>query len=361
MAAADLREALVSDRDTSQAVGQIPSTAGGLARLACARAKAAGLKLQPLLQKSGLALSQIEDARARLKVRDQINFLNTVADALDDEYLGFHLALHCDLRETGMLYYILASSETVLEGLKQTSRYASIVNEGMVPTCLAIGRVGVSYRYVGISRHLDRHQVEFWMTALLRACRDLTGLQILPSRIRLRHFRERGAKDISEFFGTGVRYGATCDDMEFSANVGQFPIASADPYLNNLLISTCEEATSHRPRIHGTFRQDVENVLVPLLPHGKARADEIARRIGVSKRTLARRLSQEGLTFPELLKSLRMDLGRYYFTQRDLSISQIAWLLGYREVSAFSHAFKRWTGDTPRKMRSSLKPFAFVR
>jgi AraC-like DNA-binding protein len=92
--------------------------------------------------------------------------------------------------------------------------------------------------------------------------------------------------------------------------------------------------------------------VVPLLPHGKARTSEIARQLGVSQRTLGRRLSEEGLTFSELLNSLRLDLANRHLADRDLAISQIAWLLGYRDVGAFSHAFKRWTGKSPGRVRA---------
>ena len=91
---------------------------------------------------------------------------------------------------------------------------------------------------------------------------------------------------------------------------------------------------------------------MPLLPHGKAKLDEIARKLGVSQRTLARRLAAERLTFSAVLESLKMDLAERYLADEGLSISQVAWLLGYREVSSFTHAFKRWTGKTPRKVRS---------
>jgi AraC-like DNA-binding protein len=78
----------------------------------------------------------------------------------------------------------------------------------------------------------------------------------------------------------------------------------------------------------------------------------VARRLGMSQRTLTRRLSLEGLTFVEVRDNLRADLARRYVRDADLSISKIAWLLGYQEVSAFTHAFKRWTGTTPRQMRA---------
>ena len=106
----------------------------------------------------------------------------------------------------------------------------------------------------------------------------------------------------------------------------------------------------------GTLRASVENAMAPLLPHGQANAVEIARRIGMSQRTLVRRLSAEGLTFSDIAEELKADLARRYLRDGDLPISQIAWLLGYRDVSAFTHAFRRWTGMTPRQARAQLPP-----
>ena len=130
------------------------------------------------------------------------------------------------------------------------------------------------------------------------------------------------------------------------------PIGSADTHLNELLMKYCEEALAPRAQGHATLRSSVENAMAPLLPHGKANAVEIARRIGLSHRTLARKLSAEGLTFSEIAEEMKRDLARHYLRDGDLPISQIAWLLGYREVSAFTHAFKRWTGMTPRQLRA---------
>jgi AraC-like DNA-binding protein len=79
---------------------------------------------------------------------------------------------------------------------------------------------------------------------------------------------------------------------------------------------------------------------------------EVAQRLGVTKRTLARRLASEGHTFGEALDGLRSDLATRYLHEKELPISEVAWLLGYKEISAFDHAFKRWTGKTPSQTRS---------
>ena len=332
--------------------GVLPSAVGTIARLACTRAIASGIEVGPLLKKANLSLQQIDDPTVRLNVRDQISFLNLAADALHDDWLGFHLAQRPDLREIGLLYYVSASSETLAGALLQAARYSTIVNEGV---CLKYANdkgVTITFRYVGVSRHLDRHQIEFFATVLVRVCRKLTGQHVVPARLRLTHRRHEISPDFLEFFGADIEFGATADDITFATSVGLLPVVSADPYLNRLLTKYCEEALSRRPANLGSFRSAVENALVPLLPHGNAQAREIAPRLGLSQRTFARRLAAEGVTFSEVLESLRSDLAQRYLADDSLSISQIAWLLGYQEVSAFTHAFKRWSGKTPREARS---------
>jgi AraC-like DNA-binding protein len=81
--------------------------------------------------------------------------------------------------------------------------------------------------------------------------------------------------------------------------------------------------------------------------------EDIARNLGMSRRTLARKLSDERLNFTEILQQLRRDLAVRYLDDGKLHVSKIAWLLGFNEVSAFTHAFKRWTGKTPRQMRTA--------
>lgn len=330
----------------------LPPSAGGLStRLACARANAAGVALDPLLHKAGLSRGQIDDARSLIQVRDQIRFLDLVAEAVDDELLGFHLARGVDLREIGLLYYVLASSDLLIEALRRAARYSSIANEGIALRCIDGKSVGISFHYVGVSRHHDRHQIEFWMTALVRICRQLTGRRVLPDRVRLIHQRPWNA-ELAEILGDNVEFGAATDDITFSRNIGHAPVVSSDLHLNRLLRSYCEDALAQKLPTRGSFRSRVENAIAPLLPHGKAQAGEIARQLGVSQRTLARRLADEGLSFSELLENLRAGLANRYLSEPELAISKIAWLLGYRDVAAFSHAFKRWTGKTPGRARA---------
>jgi AraC-like DNA-binding protein len=326
-----------------------------MTRLAYARARRAKVELGPLLQKSELTRQEIDDSDARISVRSQVRFLDLVANALHDNSLGFHLAEAADLREMGLLYYVAASSETLGDMLQRIARYSSITNEGLALKYGAGPDLSIQFRSVGVTRHLDHQQIEFAMTALIRTCRRLTRVHLVPSRLRLAHRRSEDCSELTRYFGTGIDFSAGVDELTFIAKTRDMAVVSADPYLNKLLVANCEEALSRRPAARDTLRSSIEKAIVPLLPHGKARASEIARRLGLSQRTCARRLSVEGTTFSQVLDALRGDLARQYLANPELSISRIAWLLGYQEVSAFTHAFRRWTGRTPRQTRARLE------
>ena len=329
----------------------LPSATGGIARLACARAKEGGIELESLLRKAGLTRGQIDDPDARLKVRDQIRLLDVAAEELADDFLGFHLAQTYDLRAMGLLYYVAASSHMLVEALQRVTRYSMIANEGVVVKFREAKDIAITFNYVGVARHSDRHQIEFWMATVVRICRQLTGRRLPANRVRFTHQRHGDTPELNAFFGSEVEFGAMTDEIAFDPPIKELAVIGADPYLNELLTGYCEEALARRGTNRGPFGLSVENAIALLLPHGKAQAGEVAHQLGVSRRTLARRLAAEGLTFAGVLQNLRSDLAQRHLNDETLPISKIAWLLGYRDVSAFTHAFRRWTGKTPGAAR----------
>jgi len=113
-------------------LASIPMAGGGLSRLAIARLESAGVPMGPLLRRAGLTPEVIADPEERLSVRSQIKFLDEAAIALKDDCLGFTLARDFDPRELGLLYYVMASSQTLGDGLKRVARYSQITNEAIV-------------------------------------------------------------------------------------------------------------------------------------------------------------------------------------------------------------------------------------
>jgi AraC-like DNA-binding protein len=336
--------------------GTLPTATGGIARLAYEQAKKARLNVETLLKDAKLTVQQVSDDRVRMPVKSQIRFLNLVADALQDDFLGIHLAQKVDLRELGLLYYVLASSQNLFDALRRIARYSALNNEGVrLIYRQHRNTASVAFEHVGISRISDRHQIEFFVTVLFRICRQLVGRQLTPDSISFVHRRSRLPDNLRLFFGCPVRFTRNVDEVDYAGRFLEMPVISADPFLNTLLERFCEEAITGRRARSSNWRTRVENVVVQLLPHGQAHLAEVCRQIGVSSRTLSRRLASEKLTFAKVVDNLRHDLARRYVREPDLPNSEIAWLLGFRQASSFNHAFKRWTGRNPGRVRASKK------
>ncbi|HZC56418.1 MAG TPA: AraC family transcriptional regulator [Xanthobacteraceae bacterium] len=331
-----------------------PTATGGIARLAYEEAKQAKLNFGVLLKDAKLTVQQVSDDNDRVPVKSQIRFLNLVAAALQKDFLGIRLAQKVDLREVGLLYYILASSQILGDALRRVARYSAINNEGVRLIYRQHQKTAsITFEHVGISRVADRHQIEFFVTVLFRICQQLVGRRLTPDSISFVHRRRSLPADLRLYFGCQVRFSSKLDEIVYARRVLEMPVISADPFLNKLLERFCEEAIAGRRVRSSNWRTKIENAVAQLLPHGRSQVADVCSQIGVSSRTMSRRLASEKLTFAKLLDDLRHDLAKRYLREPNLPISEIAWLLGYRQTSSFNHAFKRWTGTRPSRVRAS--------
>lgn len=333
----------------------IPSATGGITRLACATLREKGKDVAALLTRAGLIPETVDDPAARLEARAQIKLLELAAEELDDPLFGFRLARCFDLGEIGLVYYVIASSPDLAGALRNAERYSRIVNEGVRLRCSFGEGAAITLEYVDTDRRLDRQHIEFWLVTLVRICREVTSSRLAPRRLTVRHFRQAPPADFKSFFGTEVEFGSDVDEIVLSAPVASLPTVRRDAHLNTLLRRYAEEALALRPAKHGSTLAAVERLLPELLPHGKAHTSDVARRLGISSRTLSRKLHDEGATFAEILDDFRKALAKRYLSEHELQVSEIAWLLGYRELSSLTHAFKRWTGMTPKQFRLSTR------
>jgi AraC-like DNA-binding protein len=324
-----------------------------VSKLAAERATQAGVDIGPLLKEANLSPDLVNDAEIRIHVRAQIAFLELVARVLQDKWLGFHLAREVDLREFGSFYYLLASSSRLGDAFECVSRYSMVVNDGLK---VASGprMPSLDFEYIGVERHADIHQIEFWVTYLLRASRALTGRELVPSSVNFLHHREGDVAEMQRYYGCPPKFGSIRDAITFDPLEAELPNVSADPFLHRFLLEYYEDAIVRSQSRQSSLRTRVENAITSRLPNGTAIIGNIASDLGMSSRTLSRRLAEEGSTFSSILDDLRSSLANRYLQNNELSISQIAWLLGYTEVSSFAHAFQRWTGRSPTMARRQI-------
>ena len=324
-----------------------PPTAVGLAaRLAVAELQRRNIDPAPLLARCRISAVALA-SRKRISVSSQVRFLELAAEAVGDDWIGLTLAETVDLRELGMLYYVAASSPGLGDALRRLERYARVGNEALIIKLRKGGACSIGFAYAGISRHLDRHQIELLMAGLLRLCRHLVGQRLMPRFVHFVHHRSDDLQRIRGLFGGEVQFDAGTDEISFDAVVAELPLVDEDPYLNELMVAACEAAMAGRPSNVSPLRTTVENIVAPLLPHAEANAKVVAKKLGLSERTFARRLAAERLSFGGILDDLRRDLAARYLEEPNLQVSQMAWLLGFHQPSAFSHACHRWFRKSP--------------
>jgi AraC-like DNA-binding protein len=321
------------------------------------------IAVAPLLKRAGVSEYDISvgdgtPSKNRISAFGQAKFLEYVAEAIADSAFGLHLAEQSDPRDVGILFYVAAGAKDISEALTLTARYNRIVNEGFrlklkrTPENLA-----VESELIGLPRHSVRQNVEFGMAVILKALRDVAGRNIRPTRAAFVHARNSDLREFERFylcpveFGRAANEGVSTDLLEFSNDTLSVPLVTADPKLLQALQPFCNEAAKERRTPTATLRSAVENEAERLLPHGKMQKRNIAKALGLSERTLSRRLAEEGTTFDEVVDQLRRSLAVQYLKEPGIALSQISWLLGYQGSTSFNHAFRRWTGRSPAKAR----------
>ena len=140
----------------------------------------------------------------------------------------------------------------------------------------------------------------------------------------------------------------------YSNETLSLPVIGADNRLLRVLESACRKIVGPTPRRKHIVHLAREH-LVQNLAKGAASFGDIAQHLGMSSKTLERRLSQHGASYRELLDGIRSDLAKHYLENTDLRLQQIAYLLGYSESAPLARAFKRWTGSTPIQYRNKAR------
>ncbi|HRO12075.1 helix-turn-helix transcriptional regulator, partial [Amaricoccus sp.] len=168
------------------------------------------------------------------------------------------------------------------------------------------------------------------------------------------HARESSRAELEALLGCRARFGSETTEMLLGADQLALPVSAADPYLLAVLERHAEEQLARR-ETHDSLRERAGRLVNRDLPRGVPTARQVALELGMSERTFARRLQDEGTSFRQLVDEVRREMARSYLSDPELSLAQVAYLLGYADQSAFSNSFRRWTGQSPRRFRSERR------
>jgi AraC-like DNA-binding protein len=340
----------VTTGGTSHAL--LPTATGLAARRAIAALKDRNIDPAPLLRHVGLSERDLKERQDRVSAAAQARLLELAAGALHDRSLGFHLAMETNPRGAGLLFYVASAAKDLGEAIGLFARYCRIVNEAVgVHLTRRSHDLIVELRFAGVPRFQAAQNTEFAIAIIMNGLREIAGPHVHPTKITLAHALNSDFPEFERFCGCPVEFGGSSDQLVFSEESLAAPLLTGDEHLLNALRPICEDAAKLRETSSGSLRALVENEVQKLLPNGRARRRDVARKLAMSTRTLARKLASEGTTFEDVVDELRRSLALQYITTPGISLSQIAWLLGYEGSNSFNHAFRRWTGGPPSAAR----------
>ena len=311
-----------------------------------------GINAKPALIGAGISRRQLSRDEIGLPVASQYRFLELAAAQANDQLLGLHVAAEMDLRSIGLLFYLTESSRTASEALENLARYSRTTNEALV---VEIARQ--KDEVILTIRHLQEfdepHRQFFELLALwfIRTLHKETNRDFTLSRVTFTHDRNADLREIHRLLRCPVDFRQAVDSWVLPKRVMDLPIVSGDSQLLKILTAHADDLLAERRSVTG-LQSMVAKQLASLLPSGESRAAMVAQQLGMSSRSLTRHLADDGTTFGEILEQVRQRFAARYLADERMSVQQIAWLLGYSEVAAFNHAYKRWTGTTPRRTRN---------
>jgi AraC-like DNA-binding protein len=268
--------------------------------------------------------------------------------------IGFRVGRSIKLTDIGVLGHAVQAASTVGEGINILSRYLFVLAHGnVVRVHSGQSAAIVSYGHTRLYPGLHQQDVELAMALAANLVRQLGRHDIDPERVEFAHSSPDHVDELEIFFGCKPVFNCRANRLHYPKSCLALPNPGADPSLLKALDFFLSERIKVRQEEEGLIDK-VKHFIAMSLSDGTPYITAVAKILGMSPRTLQRRLAQEELVFTDLVDYVRHKIALEYVTYEDYSLTEVALMLGYSELSAFSRAFRRWEGRSPQQLREQV-------
>jgi len=315
-----------------------------------------GLDAVGIARQAGADLATVPGPTDRIEADKLDAILRLAIPLIRDPAFGLQAARCWHPSNLGVLGHAWLSSSTLRTGLKRLSRYYRLVGERTI-TEIEESRQGVKVRFwarrgnpaaVAVAAVL----VDVAMAFLLDMCRMNAGAALRPVAASLRRGRPENVDAYERFFGCPVRFGAEENVFVLSAKDADRLLPSSNKQLAAVFDRMLAEELARLDKSDVIAR--CRAAVLEDLPSGEASAADTAKQLHMSPRTLQRKLAEAQTTYVQLVDDTRKDLALRYIEDPRRSITDITFSLGFSQPSAFTRAFRRWTGLAPSEYRAKL-------
>ncbi|WP_319240145.1 AraC family transcriptional regulator [uncultured Propionivibrio sp.] len=311
-----------------------------------------GLDAEQFSRELGISAEVLRDPTARLPSRLTDRAFAKAEAVLANPAFALRAAECWHPSNLGIIGFAWLSSRTLHTGLKRMERFSRILGSRFSYRC-AMEERGLRFVYDHGRGDWDvgHAMTDFSLSILVDMCRTNIGHRLEPLEVTLRRPQPADTSPWRVFFGCKVRFGADEDSFLLDGETANAPLPTVNVPLANTFDAILTE------QLATVFNDDIVSrckaFLLRELTSGEPSAAALALALCMSQRSLQRRLAALGLTFQGILDETRHELARRYLDDSSKSVTEITFLLGFSEQSAFTRAFRRWSGMSPTGYREN--------
>jgi AraC-like DNA-binding protein len=339
-----------SDSPQSAAKAQVNTASVAYLKALLDYTQANDLPAESLL--SGHALD-LDDRDARLAEAECADLFDKAAACLRDNALGLHVGESIRPGHYGVLGYVAMNCATLGEALSRLQRYQALVLD-IGPMQLQMKADELRLSWNPDTERPFRQLAEFNLAGLVTFARWISGRPDVPRRLEFNYPMPDDISEHQRIFNCELRF----DQLRYAIVLPQAwlqrPLIQPDSAMRQLMLRLAEKQMLGLPRGGDTLAK-LRALIARQLSEGELMLEPLAAQLGMSTRTLQRKLKDAGLGFTQLVDDVRQELAERYLADPGLDLNDLAFLLGFSEQSAFQRAFKRWRGESPGAYRKRLK------
>lgn len=311
-----------------------------------------GIDPAPLFKEAGLDSECLDNPLVRYPGKEAHLAWTLASEVLDDPAFGLTIAQVWQPSDFHALGCAFMASATLRQALNRLIRYNAVVYD-MISYSLdeRNGRAILSYNPV--HGKLDEPAIleDTRWAVVLDGCRRVYGADLDPLEVTFWHSEPESAVDaFLAYFHCPLRFGEPVASMSFHAEVLDRPLPAAN---RELALTLDRSLSDYVARQHDDIISRTKSAISDYLPSGNVTIPMAATSLHMSPRNLQRKLSAEGTTYRDLVDIVRKELAESYLSDASFTLMEISYLLGFSSQAAFSRAFNRWTGLTPRDFRDA--------
>jgi len=330
-----------------------PTSLASAARILWRLLQYYGLDSEEVFREAGLDSKMMSQSRARFADTNTRAAWLAAARLIGDPCFGLLAAEQWRPTDLHALGCAFLASRTLRIGIQRLVHYSAVVDPRFrFEERLDGDRVRLSYRITPPNAPEVPALQDARLAVVFSLCREAYGHTFSPAEVCVAHPAPSCRRDYAGLFRCPVHFDAPQPELVLHRALAEAPLPAANRELavaNDAILGDYLRTLEHSDIV-----SQVKMAIVEHLPSGAPSAETVARDLFMSARTLNRRLSDGHTSFSQTLESVRRELAEQYITDASLTLSEISFLLGFSEQSAFSRAFRRWTGQTPSAARDAI-------